>query len=152
MNDAADRALAARFFNQVWDLLGKAQRSADEDLRMIHLAHASRAHWQDAGGPEQWAIGEWQIARVYSALGRAEPALVHAQEAFRLGGDGSLGPFLEVSTREGLSRALYLSGETAAARQMALAARRLLAGIVDDDDRSVAESDLDDLDVILTSR
>lgn len=150
MTEPADRVQAARFFNQVWDLLGQRQRSAEEDLRMIHMAHASRAHWQQAGGPEQWATGEWQIARVYSVLGRAEPALIHAQEAFRLAGDGTLGPFLEVSTREGLARALHLSGETAAARQMALAARRLLAGIVDDEDRGIAEGDLDDLDQIMS--
>jgi hypothetical protein len=150
MSEPAERALAARFFKLVWDLLGQSRRSAEEDLRMIHLAHASRALWQEAGGPEQWAIGEWQIARVYAVLGRAEPAIVHAQEAFRLAGDGALGRFLEVSTREGLARALWLSGETAAARQMALSARRLLAGIVDDDDHSVAESDLDDLDQIMS--
>lgn len=152
MSEPAEGAQAARFFNQVWDLLAQAQRSSDEDLRMIHMAHASRALWQEAGGPEQWAVGEWQIARVYSALGRAEPAMVHAQEAFRLAGDGTLGPFLEVSCREALARALWLTGETAAARQMALAARRLLANIVDDDDRSVAESDLDDLDTVISPR
>ena len=75
------RQLAADLFNLVWELLERPGRSADEDDRMVHAAHASRYHWGEVGGPEQRAIGEWQCARVYSVLGRAEPALHHARGA-----------------------------------------------------------------------
>ena len=84
------RAFAAQFFNEVWALLDRSGRSAEEDVQMIHLAHASRAHWQIAGGPREWAIGEWQIARVYAALGRGEPALFHAELAMEMTAEGAI--------------------------------------------------------------
>ena len=46
---------------------------------MIHAAHASRHHWGRIGEPLQFERGEWQISRVYSVLGRSEPALYHAR-------------------------------------------------------------------------
>ena len=75
---AEQRQLAATIFNHVWDLLEKPDRSLAEDDEMLHGAHASRYHWGVAGEPVHWARGEWQCARVYAVLGRAEPALHHA--------------------------------------------------------------------------
>jgi hypothetical protein len=43
-----NRKMAAGFFNAVWALLDKPGRSREEDLQMVHLAHASCAHWQVA--------------------------------------------------------------------------------------------------------
>ena len=42
--------------------------------------HASRFHWGEAPEckPENLARGEWQVSRVYTVLGLAEPALRHA--------------------------------------------------------------------------
>ncbi len=105
-----DRAFAASFFNAVWKLLDKSPRSAAEDMQMIHLAHASRAHWQVAGGPREWSIGEWQIARVYAALGRGEPALVHARAALDLARTEDLGPFLLGCGHEVMARACRAAG------------------------------------------
>jgi hypothetical protein len=44
---------------------------------MVHMAHASRFHWDNVGDDQNRAIGEWQVARVYAVLGRAESALFH---------------------------------------------------------------------------
>ncbi|GIO93881.1 hypothetical protein [Paenibacillus lactis] len=41
-------------FNAVWDLIEKADRSWEDDLQMIHMAHASRFHWGEIGTPLQW--------------------------------------------------------------------------------------------------
>ena len=51
---------------------------------MIHAAHASRYHWGEVGDDVHLARGEWQCARVYSVLGRAEPALWHARRCVEL--------------------------------------------------------------------
>ena len=64
---AVHRRLAVTFFNETWTLLDKTDRSPAEDARMIHMAHASRMHWELIGTPQNVAVGEWQIARVYSA-------------------------------------------------------------------------------------
>ena len=55
--------------------------SREDDDRMLHAAHASRYHWGEAPEcePANLARGEWQISRVYMVLGRAEPAIWHAQ-------------------------------------------------------------------------
>ena len=137
-----DRYWAATLFNRVWTLLDRAERTGAEDVEMIHLVHASRAHWQAAGGPREWAIGEWQVARVYCAVGRAEPALFHARLAADLAADGGLGAFLAASTQEGLARALRLAGEAEDAARVEAAARSWLDRIEDAEERAVVEADL----------
>ena len=73
------RRLSAALFNHVWDLMEKKHRSSEEDVEMIRDAHASRFHWGEAGTPRNLAVGEWQIARVYSLLNMPESALYHAK-------------------------------------------------------------------------
>ena len=74
----AHRHFAAGLNGEVWALLGKEGRSAQEDELLVHAAHASCLHWLKIGTGLQQQRGEWLIARVYSELGRAEPALRHA--------------------------------------------------------------------------
>lgn len=71
------RQLGVDLFNEAWRLM----ESREDDDRMLHAAHASRYHWGEAieCKPENLARGEWQVSRVYVVLGRAEPAIWHAQ-------------------------------------------------------------------------
>jgi hypothetical protein len=71
------RRLGVDLFNEVWRLM----ESREDDDRMIHAAHASRFHWGEAPEckPENLARGEWQVSRMYSVAGLAEPALRHAR-------------------------------------------------------------------------
>lgn len=46
----------------------------------MHMARASRFHWDAVGTGRERAIGEWQVSRVYASLGR-EPAVHHARRA-----------------------------------------------------------------------
>lgn len=41
--------LAGSLFNGVWTLLENPSRTPDDDLLMIHMAHASRYHWGRVG-------------------------------------------------------------------------------------------------------
>jgi hypothetical protein len=79
-----ERQLAADLFNHICELLETPDRTSAQDDRMIHAAHASRFLWENVGRPENMAIGEWQCSRVYSVLGRAEPATYHAQRALAI--------------------------------------------------------------------
>ena len=76
---ATHRQLAVDLFNSVWRLLERTDRTAAEDDEMLHAAHASRHHWGEVGERVNLARGEWQCSRVYAVLGRAEPAMWHAQ-------------------------------------------------------------------------
>ncbi|MEK6851483.1 MAG: hypothetical protein AABY30_02980, partial [Candidatus Thermoplasmatota archaeon] len=70
------RKLGVDLFNATWTLLEK-KRTRDEDVKMVHMAHASRHHWAQVGTPSNLAVGEWQVSHVYAVLRRAEPALYH---------------------------------------------------------------------------
>jgi hypothetical protein len=64
-----NRKMAAGFFNAVWALLDKPGRSSDEDLQMVLLAHASRAHWQVVRSC--WVAGDLVGATQHESQARA---------------------------------------------------------------------------------
>ena len=138
----SERQLAADLFNLVWTLLEQTGRTAEDDDRMVHAAHASRYHWGQVGGPEQVAIGEWQCARVYSVLGRAEPALHHARRCLEIATAGSVPDWLLASAHEGLARAYAAAGQRESALASRSAAEAALAKVSDPEDRQVVQDDL----------
>ena len=136
-----ERRLASELFTLTWDYLGMASRNGSEDDLMIHAAHASRWHWGRAGGPEQWAIGDWLCSRVYAVLDRGEPALYHAQRCLSICEEYGMGNFVPASAHEALARAHAVRGDMEKARierNLSYAA----AIDLDDDDRGVIEADL----------
>ncbi|TFF92240.1 hypothetical protein EU546_07730 [Candidatus Thorarchaeota archaeon] len=70
--------------NAIWPILDKEQPSEEELEEAMHMAHASRYHWSKAGTPINIARAEYMISRVYCAMGRAEPALFHAERCLEL--------------------------------------------------------------------
>lgn len=136
-----ERKLAAQLFNETWRLLDKADRTAEENARMIHCTHASRFHWEAVGNARNRAVGEWQISRVYSVLGLGESALYHAKLCMELTEANDLMPFQRACAHEAMARALSLS-DKAAARVHYQAARDLAEAIEDREDRNILESDL----------
>jgi hypothetical protein len=136
------RQLAVELFNGVWRLLESEDRTADQDLTMIHMAHASRYHWDDVGGPEHRARGEWQCARVYAVLGRSEPALFHAEACRRICEEHGIGDWDLAFAFESLARAASVAGDREATTAALERARGLGAEIADPEDRALLEQDL----------
>ena len=137
-----ERRLAADLFNEVWALLERTGRTVEDDDRMVHAAHASRHHWGRVGGPQQVAIGEWQCARVYSVLGRAEPALHHARRCVEIATASEVEDWVVASAYEGLTRAHLTAGDAAAARAERERAVAACERVADPEDREVVASDL----------
>jgi hypothetical protein len=135
------RRLAASLFNGTWELLERPDRSPAEDDRMVHMAHASRFHWEDVGTPANIARGEWQCSRVYAVLGRAEPALHHAQRVLTVCQDNGIGDFDLGYAYEALARAHAVAGNVAAAREWAGRAREVV--VAEEDDRELLIADID---------
>lgn len=73
------RKLAVDLFNHAWELMRLPTRTPGQVDELIHAAHASRHHWAEVGTVANLARGEWQVSRVYATLGRAEPAIFHAE-------------------------------------------------------------------------
>ena len=84
---------------------------------MIHRAHASRWHWARVGQPVNLARGEWLCSRVYSTLGRGEPALWHARRCVEIneaiGADDGRESWDLPAAYEAMARASFAGGDPA---------------------------------------
>ncbi len=136
------RRLAVDLFNQVWTLLEQPTRTPEEDDTMLHTAHASRYHWGVVGTPVNLARGEWQVARVYAVLGRAEPARYHARRCLDICTEQGIGDFDIAFAHEALARALAVGGDQTTAAYHLRQARLLAALIAEDEDREIVLADL----------
>jgi hypothetical protein len=136
------RDLAMRFFIQAWDLIDKSGRTPAEDRRLLTLAMASRALWDDIGADEQWITGDWQVAHVAALTGFADLALDFAAAAYERAARADVPLWLKASTCEGLARAHAVAGHDAERDAWVLRARELLEQVDDADDRAVIEGQL----------
>jgi hypothetical protein len=144
-DDGQHRELAVGLFNQVWELLRVPNRSPFQDDQMVHAAHASRWHWgqvREGAGPQQLAVGEWQCSRVYSVLGRGEPAMHHARSSLAICQESGLGDWVLAAAYEALARAAWVTGDRQGFGIWLERARGATAAIADPEDRNVIEQDL----------
>ena len=143
------RRLGVALFNRVWTYLEMPDRTPEQDELMVHMAHASSYHWSECGlgGPENTARSEWQVSRVYSVLGRSEPALHHARRCLDVCLANGIGDFDLAYAYEALARAHAAAGDTDEAGRNAALAREAGRAIAEDDDRELFESDLATLPV-----
>ena len=138
-----ERQLAVDLFNGVWRLLEKEDRSVEEDDRMLHMAHASRYHWGQVGKPVNLSRGEWQCSRVYSVLGRAEPALYHARRGLEICQAHGIGDWDLAYAYESLARAHAVAGDKDRARAWTEQALAAAEDIAEDEDRELVLTDLE---------
>lgn len=99
---------AIHTFNSTWDLIEKKNRSLEDNLRMIHMAHASRYHWGEIGTELEFARGEWQISRVYSIVNCPERALFHANMSLNYCISANIHDFDRAFAYEAIARSYYL--------------------------------------------
>jgi hypothetical protein len=102
------RKAAIRCFNETWDYLEKKERTVQDVQKVLQLAHTSRYHWGLVGTPQNVAVGDWQISRVYADLRQPRLSLLFAKSS------------LEICRREKLSEVLATAYE-AVARAYAVA-------------------------------
>lgn len=133
---------ATALFNLTWDLLDKADRTPDEDDRMIHAAHASRFHWGEIGTPLEFERGEWQISRVYSVLNRPEPALYHAQRCLAICRENAIGDFDIAFAYEAMARAYAVAGDAAKSKEYIFSGEQAAGQIEDEGNRDYFAGEL----------
>jgi hypothetical protein len=134
---------AAELFNAAWDLLDKRGRTEDEDLDMVHTAHASRYFWGLAGGDKERAAGEWQVSRVYARLHMGQSALYHARASLRYCEKGRLPAFDRAFAYEAIARAHALL-DNAEQLQIFLAKARQTAPLIEkEEDRKYLLAELE---------
>jgi DNA-binding transcriptional MerR regulator len=142
LDDDEERTLGAALFNAVWTWLEKANRSADDDLLMVHMAHASAHHWAKVGEPVNRVRSEWQCSRVYASVRRPEPALFHAQRALAICESNGITGFDLGFCYEALARAHSVSGDSAEAKRWQQRGYDEAKSVEEDDDRELLLADL----------
>ena len=145
LDASTQRQLAVDLYNHVWTLLETPERTQDQDDEMLHAAHASRYHWGEVGSAVNRARGDWLCARVYSVLGRPEPALHHARRCLELCETNGLGDWDLAAAWEAVARASLVAGDQEGLTQAMREGRAALNGIADVEDRQHIEEDLDQL-------
>lgn len=142
----ARRDLAVELYNQTWALLDQESRMAADDRRMLAAAMGSRALWQEIGGAEQHAVGDWQVAHVASVLGHADLALDFATSAYETAAQAEVPLWLEASTCEGMARAHAAAGHADERDAWIARAQEILGRVDDADDRQLIEEQLASID------
>jgi hypothetical protein len=142
MDPADERRVAVGLYNAVWPLMDQADRSVRDDDRMVHMAHASRYHWEQVGEAVNLSRGEWLCARVYAVLGRGEPSLHHARRVLALCQEHGIADWDLAFAYEALARAHAVSGHRDEAQAASARAVAAAADIDEDDDRELLMSDL----------
>src|SRR4051794_15481163 len=137
-----ERQLAVDLFNGVWRLMETEDRTPAQDDRMLHMAHASRHHWEQAGTAVNLARGEWLCSRVYAVLGRPEPARHHARRVLEICEENGIVDWDLAFAHEALARAAAVAGDRAAKERHLADARRAADDIADPEDRRHLEDDL----------
>ncbi|HSS74281.1 MAG TPA: hypothetical protein VLK53_12025 [Gaiellaceae bacterium] len=135
---STERQRGVDLFNEVWRLM----ETREDDERMVNAAHASAFHWASAPEckPENRARSEWLISRVYTVLGRGEPAVWHAQRCLEWCESTGIGDWDLAYAYEALARAHAVSG-TGEADAWKAKAREAGDTIADEEDREHFEED-----------
>jgi hypothetical protein len=139
------RHLGVDLYNDTWRLL----ESHEDDDELLHQAHASAYHWLKAPEcePRNRARSEWLCSRVYSVLGRAEPALHHAHRCIDIceADPENMEDWDLPFAYEALARAQAIAGNAGEADRYEQKARELGASLADPEDREHLEEALSEL-------
>lgn len=142
--EQAHKEFAKRTNGRVWNLLGKTDRTPAEDEEMESAAFASLYHWRQVGTEVHHQRAEWLIARVYTVLGEAYPAVKHANRCLELteAHKSEMEDFDFAYAYEGMARANALDGNRQVAENYLQMAESAGKEIADLESKKIFMSDL----------
>ncbi len=144
---AAHRFFSAACFNGVWELLERPNRTPDDDVRLLAAAHASLWHWLQRPDctPRNLSVGYWLLSRAYAVLGNAVEARRYG--SLSLDAAAQEPPFYQGYAHEALARAARSAGDSQLAERHLAEARRFAEEVTESEERTMLESDLQQLAV-----
>ncbi len=144
--ELAHKFFAAHCFNSAWQLIDKADRTADDNEQMIHLAQASLWHWTQRTdcSDKSLSIGYWQASRVYALVGEVENARKYAQLCLDKTPQDE--PFYLGYAYEALARAAAIAGKPDKVKRYLAEARQYAERVTDEEEKKGLVSDLKTLD------
>ncbi len=128
---------------QTWNLLGKDDRTEQDDTRMINFAKASLYHWRKSPKykPENEQRGQWMISHVFAVLGNGKQALEFAKETLRLTEKHKFTDFDLAYAYECMARAYATLGNTEKCRNWRERAKSAGELIHDKEDKKYFDDD-----------
>ncbi len=142
MTEIHHQEIASELFNQVQELLEKAERTPEDIDTMLHAAHACRFHWGQANAMDKLARSEWQISRVYAVLKRAEPSIYHARRCLELCQQNQISAIERAYAYEALARSYAVAGDFTSSRRFLDMAIEAGKKIKIEDKRNLIEKEL----------
>ena len=141
----ANLKFAKMLNGETWGFLEKQDRTADEDDRMVHAAHASLYHWLQVGTVVNQQRGEYMLARVYATVGIPEEAARHGQRCVQLSLDhaNEMADFDQPFAYECLARAYACAGNREEALRYIAESERAGEGITDPEDKKIWRGEMD---------
>jgi len=148
----AHKKFAVELFNHAWGLFDRQDRTKGDDDEMLNAAHASAFHWWQLKGEideTRWLQStprsHNQLANVYIALKRAEPALYHGKRCVELCLERGIADFDIAFGYECLARAYDIDGDTAERDKYTLMAKTAAEAIGNEDDKKFFMTELNKL-------
>lgn len=136
-----NKKFAIELNNLVWNLLGKKERTHEDNEKMIHAAHASCYHWGEIGEPINLQRGEWMISHIYAILNRPEAALYHARECMELTEKHKFVDFDLAYAYEAMARAFAAAGEKSEYEKYIKLTKEAGEKIKNEEDKKIFDSD-----------
>ena len=139
----AERLFAVKYFNKIWDLLEKPERSKEEDQLMLEYAYTSLTHWRVVGTPLNLQRGIWMLSRVHSYLDQAVPALALAEQCLSLTNQHKelMEDFDTAFAYEAMARAHAVSGNKEETKEYLLLAKEA-GDLLKDKDKEIFYDEL----------
>lgn len=136
------KEMAIACFNGTWDLMDKASRTEEENMEMIHQAHASVYHWSKLGKPLNLTRGEWQVSRVYGLLSMGESALYHGMKCLDYCEKNDFRDYDLAFAYESIARAHKVLGDETSYKAYYEKAMIACEAISDEDNKAYFEQEL----------
>ncbi len=140
------KKFAVEAFNNTWNYIEKENRTEDDDMKMINLAHASRYHWGFVGQALHFERGEWLIAKVYSELKVFDRALYHSKKCLSICIENDILDFDIAFAYEGLARSYKLMNDEEKFKTNFDLAMKVSEDIADQEDKEYFLSELKKLE------
>jgi hypothetical protein len=137
------KKMAVETNNAIWSALDKSAPTADELAEALDMAHASRYHWSKIGKPINLARADYMISRVWSAMKKPEPAVLHAQRCLAITQREGIKDWDLAFAYEALTRAYAVAGDRKQYEKHLKLTTHAIAEIKEDEDRRAVQNELD---------
>ena len=141
---SAHKYFSVQCFNKAWDLIGKSDRSLEEEEQMVQLSMSSLWHWtqREDFTDTNASIAFWQLARVYALLERVPEARRYAKLCLDVSQKEGVEPFFLAYAYEALARAEMTAGNPDTMQAYLAAAHKAAESISEVDEREMVLADL----------